>query len=836
MLLTVFHSRLGQHDTSDSSVQRVKGGQHGHHRLTMKEREKLFLSTPSSESALAASRTYATHPHLAGSEEDFSDAKVILKLFQTEFGIDPPAKEPIFSAGTAESRRATLHSTSRFANKPSAWIDTYYPVMNTPLDRSVQILGSDGKAVWSADLVEDGDPLDEEAHQYKDAVPTWHGLSKDGTVEGQLVYANYGLKEDYDELISGGADLTGKIVIVRYGGLFRGLKIKGAQERGAVGILIYSDPRDDGFVTVENGFAPYPAGPARNPTSVQRGSVQFISSYPGDPTTPGYPAYENATREEGTNIPKIPSLPISWQNAQRLLEEIEELYSVGKDGKRRLSGTASQSRIKLVNHVNTKVTPIWNVMATIPGHIRDEVIIIGCHRDAWVMGAADPTSGTVSLHEVVRGFGALLKARWKPLRTVVVASWDAEEYGLIGSTEWAEDFPSWISRHAVAYLNTDTSSSGSRWKVAGSPSLAHLIKRTALDVPHPTTQGRTLWDARTDEGPFTGDGAANMTVDAEILSAYIAEKKEVQASDTNVSPLGSGSDYTVFLQRLGVASSDEGFGATPTDAAYHYHSVYDSQRFQELYADPGFHRHAAVAQHLGLLALRLIDSIVVPLNTSQYALELSNYLAKVQALVSELPASSGAPDLSKLRESIEKLQSASLYLDKEKAQAEKKLKAILKRLFRHHGGSKCRRTRRFRRVADWIKRIFGAQPHRYEHLHQRTDAWKEYLGPGDSLSLEGSDHLHGLPIGKLIKAAKRVRKANQKIIAFERGFISEDGIKDREWYRHLGVAPGKWLGYGATTFPGLTEALTIDKNVTLANAEALRLAGLLNKLAHQIRH
>lgn len=227
---------------------------------------------------------------------------------------------------------------------------------------------------------------------------------------------------------------------------------------------------------------------------------------------------------------------------------------------------------------------------------------------------------------------------------------------------------------------------------------------------------------------------------------------------------------------------------------------------------------------------------------------------RVQALVSELPASSGAPDLSKLRESIEKLQSASLYLDKEKAQAEKKLKAILKRLFRHHGGSKCRRTRRFRRVADWIKRIFGAQPHRYEHLHQRTDAWKEYLGPGDSLSLEGSDHLHGLPIGKLIKAAKRVRKANQKIIAFERGFISEDGIKDREWYRHLGVAPGKWLGnipsishsvnvhkqyctgYGATTFPGLTEALTIDKNVTLANAEALRLAGLLNKLAHQIRH
>jgi N-acetylated-alpha-linked acidic dipeptidase len=193
-------------------------------------------------------------------------------------------------------------------------------------------------------------------------------------------------------------------------------------------------------------------------------------------------------------------------------------------------------------------------------------------------------------------------------------------------------------------------------------------------------------------------------------------------------------------------------------------------------------------------------------------------------------------------------------LDKEKTQAEKKLKAILKKLFRHHGHSKCK-SRRFRRMADWVKRIFGVQPHHYEHVHQQTDAWKEYLGPVDTLSLEDSGHPHRFPIRKLIKAAKRVRKANKKLIAFERGFISESGIKDREWYKHLGVAPGKWLGdipqlfnhsvsiykrcctgYGATTLPALTEALTIDKNVTLANKEARRLAELLNKLTHQIRH
>ncbi|KAG6890541.1 hypothetical protein C0992_000801 [Termitomyces sp. T32_za158] len=319
-----------------------------HHRLSDAKRDELFLSVPSSESALAASRAYATHPHLAGSPADFEDAKVLLELFQTEFGIEKT--EPIFSAGTPESRNATLLLTTPFATKPSAWIDVYYPVLNTPLNRSLQILGEDDSTVWEADLVEDGDPLDGDASTYKDSVPTWHGLSKDGVAEGHLVYANYGAKADYDELVAAGADLTGKIVIVRYGAVFRGLKVKRAQELGAIGVLIYSDTRDDGYITVENGFAPYPHGPARNPTSVQRGSVQYLSSYPGDPTTPGYPAYEHAQREEGTNIPKIPSLPISWENGQKLLKEIGELYVVGEHGRRTLNGKASASKIKLVNH------------------------------------------------------------------------------------------------------------------------------------------------------------------------------------------------------------------------------------------------------------------------------------------------------------------------------------------------------------------------------------------------------------------------------------------------------------------------------------------------------
>ncbi|KAI0940119.1 hypothetical protein AcV5_001313 [Taiwanofungus camphoratus] len=749
-----------------------------------KEAEEIYLSTPNTASAIAASRAYATHPHLAGSTEDFEDAKVILKLFQDEFRIPPPPAPPVFAAGTPASRAATLGISALPA--PVAWIDQYFPVMNTPVNHSLAILGEDGAPVWEADLVEDGDPADPEAAAYRDYVPAWHGLSRDGEVEGALIYANYGTKEDYDQVLAAGGDFAGKIVLVRYGGNFRGLKIQQAQELGAAGVLIYSDTRDDGLVTAENGYAAYPHGPARNPTSVQRGSVQFISAYPGDPTTPGAPAYENATRTEGANIPKIPSLPISWANAQRLLEEI------GGDDARALTGRSSARKVKLVNRVDDRVIPIWNTMAAIPGHIRNETVLVGCHRDAWVMGAVDPVSGTVSLHEVIRGFGALLRSGWKPLRNVVFASWDAEEYGLIGSTEWAEDFPEWITQNVVAYLNVDVSVGGSRWSASASPSLAHLIRQTALDVPHPTVPGKTLWDAMEDSGPYAG------TADADFLAAYEAAQQE-KASETGIHPLGSGSDYTPFLQRLGVASMDQGFGGTPSDAPYHYHSVYDSERWQELYGDPGFYRHVAVARHLGLTAIRLIDAIIVPLNTTQYALEIGGYLEKVENIAASLAV---APDFSGLRSAIANLQSASKALDAEKAAAERHFRKLLDRIPGRK--SACAHTGAHSRLPAWLKRLL------------------------DIIAR------HAFPLGEFKKAAQRVQRANAKLTAFERGFISEEGIAEREWYKHLVVAPGKWLGYGATTLPAVTEALTLERNATLAEIEARRVAGLIDKLAETI--
>jgi len=325
---------------------------------------------PNNASALAASRRFGTKPHLAGSEQDLATARMFLDLFQTHLGIAKPEDEPFFDAGSRQSQRAIRGTTTfpRRITRPVAWIDTYYPVMNTGLEQRLEILESDGSVRWTATLEEDGDDADPEAARYRTAVPTWHGLSKGGDVSGPLIYVKYGRKEDFDSLVESGVDLNGTIALARYGGVFRGLKVKAAQEAGCVGILIYNDPEDDGSVTEQLGYEPWPHGPARNPTSVQRGSVQFISSYPGDPTTPGYPAYKNATRMEPTSIPSIPSLPISWNNARRLLEEIG-------------TNVKSARNIRLLNKVDDRVIPIYNTMAVVPGLMTEQAIIVGNHRD-----------------------------------------------------------------------------------------------------------------------------------------------------------------------------------------------------------------------------------------------------------------------------------------------------------------------------------------------------------------------------------------------------------------------------------------------------------------------
>lgn len=420
-------------------------GKHPHRRpsppprpMSPKAAEELFLTIPNNASVAAASYRYTKQQHMAGTGNGLLSALLLKSEYERFLGLPVSGPdEKVYPAGSPENQ-AAVRGLVHDDVEPSVWVDTYYPIMNAPVSRSVEILNDDTGAVeWRAKLREDiveGDPTSID----RDEVPVFHGLSASGNVTGPVVYAGYGTFDDFDKLKAAGVSLEGSIALVRYGGIFRGLKIKFAQEAGAIGCIIYSDPGDDGEVTVKNGYKPYPEGPARQASSVQRGSVQFLSLYPGDPSTPNVPAYLNATRlEDLENMPSIPSLPISYQDALPLLQSLQGQGKKASDISDRWVGGLDidyyvgpgNKQVRFINEVDTKVIPIQNVFAVIPGILRDEIVMIGNHRDAWVLGGADPSSGTASMNEIMRGFSALMKKGWKPLRTIVVASWDAEEYG-----------------------------------------------------------------------------------------------------------------------------------------------------------------------------------------------------------------------------------------------------------------------------------------------------------------------------------------------------------------------------------------------------------------------
>lgn len=324
------------------------------------------------------------------------------------------------------------------------------------------------KVSFEATLRED--VLDEDpTTQLEESIPTFHGYSASGNVTGSFVYVNYGTYLDYEDLLNANVSLEGKIAVARYGGIFRGLKVKRAQELGMIGCVLFTDPGDDGEMTEANGYDTYPNGPARHPSSVQRGSVQFLSVAPGDPTTPGYPSKPGVPRApvDGA-IPSIPSLPISFVEALPILKALNGVGPSAKDfGKYwtrntglgykgveyNIGPSADNVVLNLVNEQEYVTTDQWDVIGIINGTIPDEVIVIGNHRDAWIAGGAgDPNSGSAVLNEVIRSFGQALEKGWKPLRTIVFASWDGEEYGLVGSTEWVEEYLPWLTVANVAYV------------------------------------------------------------------------------------------------------------------------------------------------------------------------------------------------------------------------------------------------------------------------------------------------------------------------------------------------------------------------------------------------
>ncbi|KAK4051543.1 Vacuolar protein sorting-associated protein 70 [Microbotryomycetes sp. JL201] len=758
--------------------------------VSPKEAEQTLLKLVNAESARNASHSFTWRQHIAGTENDRKSALQVKTQWEHLLGLKATKPDDhVYEAGSDESyaaltgrrrhgqakrlgkaiRKRDPSSFRKLPNEARVWVDTYWPLLNCPVSHSLTMRSSkSNETLFEAQLVED--VLEQDPTSDKGPL-TFHGFAKSGRVSGQLLYAKQGTQEDFDELRREGIDVQGKIVIVQYGGLFRGLKVRHAGLAGAAGIIIYTDPAEDGEVTIENGYKAYPDGPARQPSSVQRGSAQFLSIYPGDPTTPGEPAYKNASRSQGENLPTIPSIPISYKDAVPLLKSLNGRghQRTGIHGRREgglgylgveyFSGP-SKEIVELDVQMDDTVTPIWNTYAVIPGHIEDEVVVIGNHNDAWTFGSGDPNSGTAAVYEVVRTFGQLLKTGWKPMRTILLASWDAEEYGLIGSTEFGEDYHAWLEKHVVAYLNIDVGAAGSHYDLRASPSMADLLRTVSDMVEDPARPGQSLRDrARLDKKNSTG--LAN-----------------VRANDLDVGALGSGSDFTVMIQRIGLASANIGFQRASKDAVYHYHSNYDSAYWMDRFGDPKFKYHEAVAKVLGLTALKMIDSVVLPLNVTAYAFELEAYAAKIPALVASLPtADQNSINLKPLFKMIKSIQSAANTLDKQTESALKELHSILKK--KNEG-------------------------------HKR--------------------HWHDL-----MRVLKRIRRINQKLRQFEGTFIDERGLPQRTWYRSLIVAPGRNLGYGATTFPGLTESLTLDKNVTAAKFELDRLVHVLTRTRDLLR-
>ncbi|WEW58633.1 carboxypeptidase [Emydomyces testavorans] len=491
----------------------------------------------------------------------------------------------------------------------------YTVYLNYPVSHSLSLSLANGTK-WDASLEEAVLPEDETT-SYPNRIPTFHGYSATGDVTAEYVYVGRGQKVDFDRLVELGVDLKGKIAIARYGGPFRGLKVKNAQEYGMIGCVIFTDPGDDGNITEANGYAAYPHGPARNPTSVQRGSVQFLSSIPGDPTTPGYPSKPNSPRQDKSNsVPKIPSLPISWKEAVPILAaldghgipgtKVNRTRWIGALNVTYSTGPAPGTKLSLKNVMRDTYTPIWDAVGIINGTSQDEVVVIGNHRDAWIIGgAADANSGSAVMVELAKAFGQLQKDGWKPKRTIVMCSWDGEEYGLLGSVEWVEEYLPWLKAATVAYLNVDVAVSGPLPSFDATPELHELgmdsMKKVAYSVKG--SNATTLYDIW-------------------------------KAVDGEIGVLGSGSDYTPFLHN-GIASATLGAHAGPTDPVYQYHSNYDSYHWMSNFGDPGFKTHVAIGQFMSIIAYHMASDEVIPFDVINIPAAMDTYLKELKAVVGQ---------------------------------------------------------------------------------------------------------------------------------------------------------------------------------------------------------
>ncbi|HXE89606.1 MAG TPA: M28 family metallopeptidase [Terriglobales bacterium] len=576
-----------------------------------RELEDRFLAVPDAMRAGEHLRILTAEPHLAGTPGDRKTAEYVAEQY----------------------RKAGLETE----------IVEYKVWMNYPAEISVRIQLPDGRTFTGPTPEHvSGDPFQSDPR----VVTAYNGFSPSGEVEAEVVYANYGRPEDFRKLKEMGVDVAGKIVIVRYGSNFRGVKAYTAQLNGAAGVIIYSDPIDDGYFKGDM----YPRGAWRPESAVQRGSIKYIFKYPGDPTTPGIaslPSLSDAQRtppEKAANVPRIPTTPLSYGDARPILENL-----AGPVSPREWQGALPFTyhvgpgpvRVKLSLKQDFAYRTIWDVIGHVRGReLPDEWVINGNHRDAWVYGAVDPNSGTAAQLEAVAGVGALLKTGWRPRRTLIFASWDAEEFGLTGSTEWVEQHARELAG-AVAYLNIDSAVAGPNFTASAVPSLKPFLREVAKAVASP--KGASLYQAWLTQKPkpeMPGSAGGH-------------ESTGSDAAEAKVGDLGSGSDYTPFLQHIGVPSTD-----VSSDGDYGvYHSVFDNFEWFRRFADPEFRYLQQMARVVGIQALRLSEADILPYDYENYGREV---VAHLEAAQKKAAAALGkdAPDFAAALAAARRLQAA----------------------------------------------------------------------------------------------------------------------------------------------------------------------------------
>jgi len=681
--------------------------------------EGKFRAIPSPDNQRDYMKRLTARPHHVGSPYDKDNAEWMLAKMK-EWGLD-------------------------------AHIENFDVLFPTPRERVVELVEP---TKFKAALQEPPVALDPTSNQQAEQLPTYNAYSADGDVTAPLVYVNYGVPDDYEKLDRLGVSVKGAIVIARYGGSWRGIKPKVAAEHGAVGCIIYSDPRDDGYFQDEV----FPEGPMRNKNGVQRGSVMDMPVYPGDPLTPGIGSVSGAKRldlKDAKTITKIPVLPISYGDAQPLLSAIKGPmapeawrgalalpYHVGP----------GPAKVHLVVKCNWDTKRLYDVIVKIPGSVYpDEWIVRGNHHDAWVNGAEDPIAGAVAELEEARSLAELLKQGWKPKRTIIYGLWDGEEPGLLGSTEWAETHADELREHDAVYINTDGNGRGFLG-MGGSHTLEKFINGIAKDIQDPEKNISVWQRAR------ANDIVENKSDD---------DRKEIrQRADARISALGSGSDYTVFVDHLGIASLSLGYGGE--DDGGIYHSIYDDFYWYTHFSDTDFSYGRALSQTVGTAVMRLADADVLPYDFAGFADTIHKYSDELQKLLKQKQ--------DEITEQNKQLQDGDLV-----ANADPK--------------------------KPYVPPAFEEVP---PHLN-----FAPLLNASDTLTRSAEHYQKALEAatknGGLTLGQASIQSLNAKLIQSERKLTSADGLPGRPWFKHMIYAPGFYTGYGVKTIPGVREAIEQKK-------------------------